>query len=319
MNLIEAFEQNLVDGFSERKPDKVIETIVSKIFFYGEDVYKVYKYEKFFFGDFSLDSFRREFYQEDFQWNNVMAPNVYLALRPVKIVDGVFKVVDLPEAQDFYIEMKKFDDDKNLTNLLLTKNISDKDIKNITVKTVNRLGELTKDKRNNLSYNFNQKLIDIHFADLESDRNLLYLIPDFIKKEKADEIFDSLMKASASNQYFLNFDSNDFSLLIDNHADNIVFFNNEVNLIDVLPPKESWRVGSIDFNICRLATDIAVLFDYDKADLVYKAHNKDIPEDVKKIYEARSALIQMWCFNSVKKPDIAKKYLDFAEGRISLL
>ena len=109
MNLIEAFEQKLVNGFEDKTPDKIIETIVSKIFFYGEDVYKVYKYEKFFFGDFTDKNFRENFYREDFYWNNVTAPRIYLSLKPVKSIGGKYKIVD-SEPEDFFIEMKKFDE-----------------------------------------------------------------------------------------------------------------------------------------------------------------------------------------------------------------
>ena len=37
------------------KPERIIETLISKLFFFGDDVYKVYKYNKAFFGDFSDD------------------------------------------------------------------------------------------------------------------------------------------------------------------------------------------------------------------------------------------------------------------------
>lgn len=299
MNLIQAFEQNLVEGFENKFPDKVIETIISKLFFYGENVCKVYKYEKFFFGDFTSKDSRKEFYKEDFYWNYATAPDIHLALRPVD--------------DDFFIEMKKFDDSKNLTNLLLTKQVSDEDIKNIVSEMISRLKMLTENKKNDSGYNFNQKLIDIHLADLESDQNLLYLIPSFVDKEWVDNTFDFLKKISI-NKYFLNYDYNSLSLLIDNHADNIVFFNNKVNFVDVLPPKQSWRIGDLAFCICRLAVDVAVLLSEDKAEIVYNSYN--IPEEIKKIYEIRSALIQAWCFYSVKKMDIAKKYFNFAESRI---
>lgn len=302
MNLIEAFEQKLVDGLEDKSPDKVIETIVSKIFFYGEDVYKVYKYEKFFFGDFTDRIFRKSFYKEDFYWNSIMAPQIYLSLRPVK--------------DDFYIEMKKFDDNKNLTNLLLKKKISDEDIKKIASEMTIRLKMLTENKKKTSDYDFNKKLLNIHLADLESDRNLLYLIPSFIKKEWADKIFDQLREASAANPYFLNYDSKNFSLLIDNHSDNIVLSNGQADFVDVLPPKESWRVGDIFFDVCRLATDVAVLLAEEKAGLIYENY-KDIPEDIKKIYEIRSAVIQMWRFYSIDDLKIAQKYLDFIKSRIS--
>lgn len=307
MNLLEAFEQNLVEDVRQRTCDKIIETIISKIFFYGQDVYKVYKYEKFFFADFTSKDSRRKFYMEDFFWNRIMAPNIYLELKPA--------------ADDFFIKMKKFDDENNLTNLLLKNKISEKDIGKIVSEFVSRMKTLTESRKNSLEYDFNKKLIDIHLADLESDKNLLYLIPSFISKNWADKTFNFLKEISTNNSYFLNYNQNNLSLLIDNHADNVLFSNGEADFVDVLPPKESWRVGNLFFNICRFATDIAVLLNEDKAKAVYLEYpnSESIPEQVKRIYEIRSALIQMWCFCAVDKLDIAKKYLKFAENKIYLL
>jgi len=304
MNLIESFDKNLI---VEKEPDKIIETIISKLYFYGDEVYKVYKYEKFFFGDFSSFNFRAKFYKEDFLWNKIMAPVVHLELKEVE--------------NDFYIKMKKFDDSKNFTNLLLQKNISDNDLKKVVLEMVVRLDKITKIKKNDPDYDFNQKLVDIHLSDLESDANLLYLIGDFISKEKVDEITNISKKVSLNTSYFKDYDPNNFSILIDNHADNIVFLDNVVEFVDVLPPKESWRVGDINFIISRMAVDVAVLFDEEKSKIIYDTFEKNnaIPAEIRAIYQIRSALIQMWCFYSQKKPDIAKKYLEFAESRVKYL
>lgn len=309
MNLIEAFDKKLIIN---KEPDKIIETIVSKLYFYGDRVYKVYKYEKFFFGDFSSPNFRKKFYGEDFSWNHIMAPDVYLALKTVKSSG----------TDDFFIEMKKFDDSKNLTNLLIQKNLSDADIEKIVLEIIKRLNKITNDKKNDPNYDFNKKLIDILLADLESDANLLYLIPSFITKEKIDVIIDFLKNTSLNNPYFKNFNSNDFSALIDSHADNIVFLNGQAEFIDVLPPKESWRIGDICFVVSRIATDIAVLWSQEKSETlynIYEKNNKPIPSEIKAIYEIHSALIQMWCFYSQNKLEIAQKYLKFVEEKISLL
>lgn len=310
MNLIEAFDKNLI---IDKKPDKIIETIISKLYFYGDKVYKIYKYEKFFFGDFGDWDFRKKFYEEDFYWNSTMAPSVYLALTGVK---------NISETDDFFIEMKKFDDSKNLTNLLIQKNISDIDIEKIILEMIARLNKITSSKKNDPNYNFGRELIDIHLADLESDANLLYLIPSFITKGKTDIIVDFLKNVSLNSSYFKDYNASKLSALIDNHADNIVFLDGQVEFIDVLPPKESWRVGDICFIVSRMAADIAVLWSKEKADIlygIYERNNKPVPPRIKAIYEIRSALIQIWCFYSQNKLDIAPKYLKFVEEKISFL
>lgn len=314
MNLIEAFEQNLIDKLNTSSPDKTIETIISKIFFYGNEVMKVYKYEKFFFGDFSLTEFRKNFYKEDFDWNKKMAPDVYLELIGVKKSGGGYELAQTPEAEDFFIKMKKFDDNNNLTNLLLEKKIDKIQLEIITKKMILRIKELTDSKREKYKNYFEKNLLDIHLADLESDKNLLYLISAYVPKEKTDEIIGFAKKASENNQYYSDYDSGNLSILIDNHADNIVFLNGKIQFIDVLPPKESWRIGDLNFVICRLATDTAILGSPKLAEAVYGSC-KPMPEKIKHIYEIRSALIQTSCFYSVNKPEIARKYLKFAEMR----
>lgn len=314
MNLIEAFEQNLIEGLNTSSPDKTIETIISKIFFYGDKVYKVYKYKEFFFGDFTSLKFRKDFYIEDFSQNQLMAPEVYPFLRGVKKNGDKYVFSAEEDAEDFFFEMKKFDDNNNLTNLLLGKKINKIQLGIIAKELVLRLKKLTDKKREKYKNYFKNRLLDIHMADMESDRNLLYLIPNHIPKERTDKIIDAAKTASVKNQYYSDYNSDNLSILIDNHADNIVFLNDNVQFIDVLPPKESWRVGDLNFVICRLATDTAVLGLPELADIIYD-NCELMPEKIKHIYEIRSALIQSWCFYSVNKPEIAERYLKFAEER----
>lgn len=322
MNLFQVFEQNLIEGLNTSSPDKIIETTVSKIFFYGNKVYKIYKYEKFFFGDFASSDFRRNFYCEDFRWNKTMAPHVYLNLKGVKAAGEKYCLVEAGEGEDFFIEMEKFDADKSLTNLLLRKEASEEDLAKIVLELVSRLAELTAEKRRESEAIFSKNLLESLLAELEDDRNLLYLVPSFIAKEKTDEMVEFLKKAAAKNPYFRNFSHQKLSLLIDDHSDNIMLLDGKVEFIDVLPPKESWRVGDLNFIICRLATDVAVLWSKEKAETVYRAYEKlaePILPGVKAIYETDAALIQMWCFYDLGKPEIAERYLEFVQDKIKVI
>ena len=68
MQLYEALQQNKVKGFS--KPEKEIETMISRVFVFENSAVKVYKWENFFFADLSDYEYRKKFYQDDFYWNN---------------------------------------------------------------------------------------------------------------------------------------------------------------------------------------------------------------------------------------------------------
>lgn len=161
MNLLEAFEKQAVSGIS-KTPDRVIETLISKLFFFGDKVYKVYKWNKAFFGDFSSLDFRKDFYQEDFFWNNAMAPHIYLALKPVKFDGNVFIEADIADAEDFYIVMNKIDEKDNLTKKLINKDITAEDLRIITREMTMELDKLTKEKIDTL-----KNVVDIGLFALE--------------------------------------------------------------------------------------------------------------------------------------------------------
>ena len=66
MTLIEAFEAGKVEGITGR-PDQIIETLLSKLFFFGDQVFKIYKNEKNSVIE-STKLQRAEFYSQDFLW-----------------------------------------------------------------------------------------------------------------------------------------------------------------------------------------------------------------------------------------------------------
>lgn len=129
MNLIEAFEQNSVDGF-DNQTDGSIETLISKLFFFGDRVVKAYKWKRTFFGDFENKDFRQDYYEEDFFWNQKMAPEIYLELKSVKKI-GQKYVNANKEADDHYILMERIDNKKNLTNLLTEKAVTNQNLNDI--------------------------------------------------------------------------------------------------------------------------------------------------------------------------------------------
>ena len=78
MELIESFEKGLVSDFG--MPEKVVETAISKLFFFPSRVIKVYKPGEYFFANLSNKESRRKFFEDDFFWNHAFAPETYLRL-----------------------------------------------------------------------------------------------------------------------------------------------------------------------------------------------------------------------------------------------
>lgn len=321
MNLIEAFEKTKVSGFYS-ETDQVIESAISKLFFYGDRVLKVYKYEKYFFGDFSSPSFRKEFYQEDFHWNHAMAPRVYVALKSVKEMGDGYEQANLDNAKDFYIEMKKIDVEKNLTNLLFAKQVSRADLEKIATEMTIRIQNLTRDEKEKLKPLAKRGWFDLLQEDLEDLRHWAYMADPKLPKIKVDELMDILEKAFGEEEYFKNFDSENLSIALDNHSDNILLLNGDVEFLDIMPPKENWRITDPYFNICRPAVDVMVIGTPDEAKAMYRVYEKiapTVPSRVKTIYEIRSSMIRAPYFYFLGKPDLAKKFLDFTEAKLQTL
>src|ERR1700722_11050109 len=99
LQLIDSIEKGDFKGLG--KPERTIETLISKLFFFGNDVYKVYKYKTYYFGDFTDDRFRHEFYHDDFLWNNTMAPNIYIRLGYVKDNNGIIEETTHDKSEDY--------------------------------------------------------------------------------------------------------------------------------------------------------------------------------------------------------------------------
>lgn len=108
-------------------------------------------------------------------------------------------------------------------------------------------------------------------------------------------------------------------MAIDANCDNILILTNKIGFLDILPPKENWRVADKFFTICRVTTDVAALLGREKANIMYEAYKNfaGLPsENVKIIYEIRSALIQAAYRYALEQPNLAQKYLQFMDQRL---
>jgi aminoglycoside phosphotransferase family enzyme len=321
MNLIEAFEKQAVSGILGT-PDKTIETLISKLFFYNNKVYKIYKWNKAFFGDFSSLTFRKEFYQEDFFWNNAMAPHIYTDLKTVKFDGNSFVESNMEESEDLYIVMNKINEKDNLTHRLIMNDITTNDLMLIAREMTTKLKELTKERKSGL-----QNIVDRGLASLEQEivgdlRSWGYMADPQYPKEKTNQTTEVLGKAFKKEKYFNNFKNSDLSIAVDSHSDNILFSNGQLGFIDIFPPRDIWRIVDPFYNICRLATDVTVLKDKDSANEMYKEYGKIMPlgpEKVKNIYELQAALIKGPYLSVLKRKDEAEKYFAFIEESVAKL
>jgi aminoglycoside phosphotransferase family enzyme len=322
MNLQEAFEQGKVLGING-KPDRVIETLISKLYFFGDDVYKVYKYNKAFFGDFSDDRFRHEFYHNDFTWNNTMAPDIYLKLGYMKKNKDTFIEATHDTSEDYYILMKKIDDSQTLFNLIRKNNFKKEDLELITSEMFDRTEKLTEIKRTDTQDLFDMSYVDLDLQNLESTREWLYMTPDFIPKDEADSIINNIKNFVATYPYFMKFDKKGYLASIDNHGGNILFTNGKVNFIDSMPPMRIWRIQSDAYSISRPATDLEVLAGKEYADVMFEKfeeiRNTKLDPKVRAYLQVVAALIQAPYLYVLREVEFAQKFWNFAKRKVQKL
>jgi aminoglycoside phosphotransferase family enzyme len=319
MNLIEAFENKLVKP-SMPELTKTLETVISKLFFYEDTVIKIYNYKESFFGDFGDPKLRKDFYQKDFSWNNLMSPAIYLQLVGMKKVGDMWEEVDLEKAEDYYIKMKKIDDSLNVTNLMVMGKMTDQNYVDLGHKMTARLQLLTKEKWHEIRHLFEKDWKTTLLDSMEETIKWCYMAENKMSKELTDRFSETIQNTVKTYGYFQ--DPNNFTLQAstDNHTDNILILDGKVEFIDAMPPKESWKVYESFYNICRPATDVAVISGRTKADLMYeeykKVHDDTPPETVKAVYEIENALIKGAYLYMTDREVLADKFINFIEERI---
>ncbi len=317
MGLIEAFKNGLVLGIADL-PEKIIGTQVSNIFLYKKLARKVYKKMNFFFGDLSNEKFRKDFYAEDFSWNQWMSPEIYLALKPVKELSGGWQICDEKNANDFYIEMLRVNTDSDLTNLLLENKINNEDLKNIVITMTSRLASLTNAKKDRVP-TLQKKWSDILERLIEDLRLYSYMAETDMPKDKTDKIINKFLDFVRNNEYIQNFSNSEMEVHIDNHSDNILLINKKVEFIDIYPVKEEWAAVDRFHNICRPAADVAVLGNMDKVGFIMEEYKKLAPvgpEDVKMFYIIYCAMIKAPYYYTIGKKDLALRYLRFIDENL---
>lgn len=317
MNIVTALETLSVEGM-EGGHDHVIETILSKLFIRGDEVHKAYKHRVADFADLTHRETRREYISEDFFWNNVMAPEIYLELRHVLHEGGKFVHVDEDEAEDWYIVMKKIDSGRDLLKTLEKRAPEEMELREYARLLTERLRKLTDEKGDELSIHIDKGTAHISsevlgvcdWASVGADPHLTF---DEVMRAK-----ELLTQALAREQYFNTPIS--LSVVIDTNPDNIIFLDEGVSFIDVMPPKDAWRVHDRYFPLCRTSADVSALSHKDHAEPLHHEYAKNEslpPETVRTVYELAAALIQVPYRKMVGRDDLAQKYADYVRTRMS--
>ncbi|NTW13677.1 MAG: hypothetical protein HGA31_01460 [Candidatus Moranbacteria bacterium] len=322
MDLLHAFENGRVDVISGL-PDRVVETILSRLFFFEDRIFKVYKWRNGSIGDFTDPEFRSEFFRDDFTWNVSMSPDTYVRLGFVAKRGGRYYEVHESEAEDFFIEMNRINQDEILFELLKCGKISEKDLRATVVTMFDRLGALTESVRDLFPDIFSIPLPELHLMDMQSTREWIRMTDDFPFHEEAGIVSLTLERFIASHRPFREFETKRYCASIDNHAGNIVFSRGETKFIDSMPPMRIWRAQTPLYILSRPATDVEVLIGKELSDAMYEEYSSMTgveTDPLERSYcQAVSALIMAPYMHSLHEKELSRKYLDFAKEKISEL
>ena len=320
MLLTEALEQGLVKEVG--MPDRRIPTVISDLFVCGDKVFKRYKHELFFFADLLKFESRKEFFFEDFFWNNTAAPEIYRHLWGIEEKDGEYSLVPPTMGKDFLIEMSRIDDSQLLTKLLLDGKLTEKQVVLFIDALIDVLRILTAERKGHLAHLFNKGLPQIMCEDIQTFNTWMRERETHIKKEDSDALIAILEKALAQEPYFTEATRGLLSAAIDNNSDNLLLLNHKPSFIDIMPPMEIWRVVDEYATIARTIVDIEVLGESKLGEVArerYKKYNRDIPPRAKLVHELRGAGIQWSYRHALGQHDIAERFGNYTKAKMEEL
>lgn len=319
--LIEYFENGVFGDFGI--PEFIEDTLISKLFFYVDNVYKVYKHQKNSFADLSSLEERHRFFEDDFIWNNTMDPKTYLDLIYVRFNEDTYEICDAESAEDMCIVMKRIDGSSSVFSMMQNNILTIEDIDKITRHMLLMVEKLTEIKKPTMEQLFSISYLDLETQNLESDRLWMYEAQDFIPKKRIDFIIQKLESFINSHPYFNNFDTQKYITSLDNHTHNILIKDGEISIIDSMPPKDFWRVQSDMYVASRFATDIEVLLGSEYSDIVYEVlqdiRGIEIDQKVKTYFQIIAACIRAPYFFLLNEKEIAQQFLDFIYSKIGEL
>ncbi|HSE35556.1 MAG TPA: hypothetical protein VLB83_05565 [Candidatus Paceibacterota bacterium] len=311
MELLHAFERNAVEGILS-DPDRVIETVLSKLFVHGDRVHKVYKRRTADFADLADHAVRRAYISEDFLWNHTMAPDVYLELREVRRDGDQYRHVDDGEGEDLYLVMRRIDTSRDLITRLRARTTTPEELRAYVHTLNDRLDMLTELRAHMLREFFDRRMDHVR-DEILGTCEWAYTAEPTLSRADVDRARALLEAALDRDPYFRDLDRS-LSVVTDVNGENILFSEDGVSFIDVMPPKDAWRVHDRYFLVCRTSADVAALTDRDLAEHLHAAYAERTARPsrtVRLAYELAGSLIQVPYRKMLAQEDLAERYAAF--------
>ena len=276
---------------------KVVETILSKLYFFPAIVLKWYKPVQAYYGNLIDMDERRQFYIDDYAWNHIANPHVYTGLLGLRYESGdQCSIVSIEDAQDFLIRMKHLQQTKTMSESLMNQEVSTEDLYasiELLLSTTHRLGRSVRLPYSEINC---QGFVSLYAENLCDLRNQLRRAGAYLPIEEADRDIEMLTAFVKGDSYFQNFPNGELGVALDCHTDNILYTQRgEVILVDSMFPKRSWRIIDELHTIARFAANVAVLGDLDQKEAIYRRYREiygDFSVGASIVHEIRTVLMQ---------------------------
>jgi hypothetical protein len=214
--------------------------------------------------------------------------------------------------------MQKVDTSHDLLRALSMQTITSENLTQYVAVLIERLARLTVQYSSEL-HSYIQKGATHIKDEIISTCDWAYTATPFLNADTVNQAKALFEQAFAVEPYFKNPPA--LSVVIDTNPDNIIFLDGSVSFLDVMPPKDSWRVHDRYFPLCRTSVDVS-LFNPSLAEAIHSAYGeREVRPSpiVRAVYELAAALIQVPYRKMVGQDVLAKKYGLFVQTCITRL
>jgi hypothetical protein len=218
--------------------------------------------------------------------------------------------------------MSVIDDSKTLTKLLIENKLEEKNVAPFIDTLVDTLATLTTERRDKLAYLYEKSLAQIIQDDIETLFVWMMDTSPEIAEADSTRLKATLFAAIDKEPYFKNAKAESYSAAIDANSDNLLLLEGKPSMIDIMPPRVTWRVVDEYATISRTLVDIEVLGNAQLAQAAgaaYAKYGRAISEKTDLIYKVRAAGIQ-WAYRyMLKQPELAQKFAAYAKQKLTEL
>lgn len=259
-SLIRLFKEGKFPG--ETGVPKHIETVISNVFLFSNKVYKFYKNDNSFFNkgfrDISEKFDRFSFTKRDFEWNNLLSPEIYLDVIGVRVGDNKVEPLscDDDNAEELVIVMERIKNEDILFEKLVQNGLSESESFSMGEQLAINLKKVQ--KKLDKEYNY----FDVFESLINDFSEWAKSVDEYIGVEEIEKYSKYLDSFRIKNKdWFENELSSEITSIGDIHSHNAVYTDGNLYLVDTFPPKEDWFVGHRLIPLYRIAVDIWVLTD----------------------------------------------------------